>query len=283
MINVDISQHIPTCPDQLIISDLKWKFLTRCILRGKNLMIVGPRGSGKTESVFFGAKSTNRQLYNFNMGSTQDPRSSLIGNTHFDKSSGTYFRQSEFVTAIQTPNAIILLDEINRAHPEAGNILMSVLDYSQRYLRIDESPDTPVISVAEGVSFIATANIGNEYTATRVMDRALMDRFLRMEMDLLTKEQQEKRLNYSYPSISEENSTIASIYEIILNETRLDNSKISTHFSTRMALEAADLVNDGFSVLDAAEVCIFPFYSEDGGHKSERTYVKQIVQRFVVT
>ena len=38
-------------PDDFIISDLKWKYLIRCINRGKNLMFVGPAGTGKTQVV----------------------------------------------------------------------------------------------------------------------------------------------------------------------------------------------------------------------------------------
>ena len=49
---------------------------------------------------------------------------------------------------------------------------MTVLDGGQRYLRLDEAEGSPIVNVAEGVTFIATANIGNEYTSTRVMDRA---------------------------------------------------------------------------------------------------------------
>ena len=108
------------------------------------------------------------------MGSTQDPRATLIGNVHFEKSKGTYFSESLFVKAIQTPNAVILLDELSRAHPDAWNILMTVLDQGQRYLRLDEQDGQATINVAEGVTFVATANIGNEYTSTRVMDKALM-------------------------------------------------------------------------------------------------------------
>ena len=47
---------------------------------------------------------------------------------------------------------------------------MTVLDGGQRYLRLDEAEGSPIVDV-EGVTFIATANIGNEYTSTRVMDR----------------------------------------------------------------------------------------------------------------
>ena len=123
------------------------------------------------------------------MGATQDPRSTLIGNTHF-KEGETIFDKSPFVTAIETENAIILLDELSRAHPEAWNILMTVLDEGQRYLRLDESVNAPIIKVANGVSFIATANIGTEYTSTRVLDRALMDRFEIIEVDILSLEQE---------------------------------------------------------------------------------------------
>jgi MoxR-like ATPase len=77
-----------------------------------------------------------------------------------------------------------LLDELSRAHPEAWNILMTVLDEGQRYLSLDEDVDSPTIMVASNVSFIATANIGTEYTSTRVLDRALMDRFEIIEVDI---------------------------------------------------------------------------------------------------
>jgi nitric oxide reductase NorQ protein len=277
----NLSKSTQIRPSSIIMSDLKWKFLVRTVISGKNLMITGPGGCGKTLAVMTVAKALNRQLFRFNLGATQDPRSTLIGNTHFDKSNGTYFRQSEFVTAIQTPNSVILLDELSRAHPEAWNILMTVIDNTQRYLRIDESPDTPTINVAEGVTFIATANIGIEYTATRVLDRALTDRFMILEMDVLNQEQQLQFLNDNFPMSQKQNELLASIYGSILMEARIENSKLSTFFSTRMALEAASLINDGFTLQEAAEISIFPFYSDEGGLQSERTYVKQLVQKFI--
>ena len=150
-------------PDDFIISDLKWKYLTRCINKGKNLMFVGPAGTGKTQIVFKAAEALNREIFYFNLGSTQDVRSALIGNTYFKD--GTYFEESAFVTALKTPNSVILLDEISRANPEAWNILMPVLDANIRKLRLDEKENSPVVDVASGVSFISTANIGFEYTA----------------------------------------------------------------------------------------------------------------------
>ena len=51
--------------------------------------------------------------------------------------------------------------------------------------------------------------------------------------------------------------------------------------STRTSVELAGLLFDGFGLSEAAEVTIYPQYSEDGGVESERTYIKQLVQKFV--
>ena len=180
-------------PSTLEMSDVKWKYLVRSAVRGKNIMMVGPAGCGKTQAAKDLPKATNRPFFYFNLGATQDPRATLIGNTHF-KDGQTTFDESAFVKAIQTENAVILLDELSRAHPEAWNILMTVLDEGQRYLRLDEDINAPTIYVAQGVSFIATANIGTEYTSTRVLDRALMDRFEIIEVDILSLSQEEDLL-----------------------------------------------------------------------------------------
>ena len=268
-------------PKTLILSDVKWKYLVRSVIRGKNLMITGPAGCGKTLAVTTVAAAMDRPYYYFNLGATQDPRSTLIGNTHFNKDTGTYFADSTFIKALQTENAVILLDELSRAHPEAWNILMTVLDESQRYVRVDESPTSPVIKVANGVSFIATANIGMEYTSTRQIDRAIADRFQILEMDILTKQQQMELVSMTCPSMDAKTVEIlADVYNATQIEA-MDGSRISTAISTRTLLAAAGLICDGFTLQEAADVCIYPYYSNDGGLESERTYVKQIVQKFI--
>jgi nitric oxide reductase NorQ protein len=268
-------------PKTLILSDVKWKYLVRSVIRGKNLMITGPAGCGKTLAVTTVAAAMDRPYYYFNLGATQDPRSTLIGNTHFNKDTGTYFADSTFIKALQTENAVILLDELSRAHPEAWNILMTVLDESQRYVRVDESPTSPVIKVANGVSFIATANIGMEYTSTRQIDRAIADRFQILEMDILTKQQQMELVSMTCPTMDAKTVEIlADIYNATQIEA-MDGSRISTAISTRTLLAAAGLICDGFTLQEAADVCIYPYYSNDGGLESERTYVKQIVQKFI--
>jgi nitric oxide reductase NorQ protein len=270
-------------PHQLIMSDLKWKYLVRSAMRGKNIMMTGPAGTGKTVAAKYLVNALNRPDFYFNLGATQDPRATLIGNTHFSKESGTYFSESLFVKAIQTENAVILLDELSRAHPEAWNILMTVLDLNQRYLRLDEKDGAPTIKVAAGVSFIATANVGNEYTSTRVMDRALMDRFITIEMDPLDEQMEYKLLKMKYPAAPDASvKAIAEITSMTRKELKAANPKLTSAISTRAAVELTSLIYDGFNLAEAAEVAIYPFFSEDGGVDSERTYMKQIVQKFCV-
>ena len=269
-------------PQGLVMKELKWKYLVRSAVRGKNIMMTGSAGCGKTMAAKALVNSLDRPDYYFNLGATQDPRATLIGNVQFDKTKGTYFSESHFVKAIQTPNAVILLDELTRAHPDAWNILMTVLDYGQRYLRLDESEGQQTIKVAEGVTFIATANIGNEYTATRVLDKALMDRFTIVEMDLLNDEEEHGLLTYMFPHVdSEMLKSVATIGHMTRVNAGSDDARISSGISTRTAVEMSGLLFDGFDLMEAAEVSIFPQYTEDGGVDSERTFVKQIVQKFV--
>ncbi len=268
-------------PDTLKMQDLKWKYLVRSAMRGKNIMMTGPAGCGKTMAAKTVVNALDRPEFYFNLGATQDPRATLIGNVHFNKESGTYFSESMFVKAIQTENAVILMDELSRAHPEAWNILMTVLDEGQRYLRLDEADGSPTIKVAPGVTFIATANIGNEYTATRVMDRALLDRFIIVEMDTLNASEEFGLLTKLFPNV--DNKIVNAISEIAHAtrvEVKSEVARISTAISTRACVEMTSLVYDGFSLTEAAEVIMYPQYDDAGGADSERTFVKQLVQKF---
>ena len=268
-------------PNSLIMNEIKWKYLVRSAMRGKNVMMTGPAGCGKTMAAKSLVKSLDRPEFYFNMGSTQDPRATLIGNTHFDKSTGTYFSEALFVKAIQTENAVILLDELSRAHPDAWNILMTVLDEGQRYVRLDEADGQATIKVARGVTFIATANIGNEYTSTRVMDRALVDRFTQIEMDVLNQEEESALLGMLYPNVKEELvHNVAEFAWVTRMEAANEEGKLSTHISTRSTVEIAGLIYDGFSMNEAAEVAVLPKFDNAGGIESERTFVKQLLQKY---
>lgn len=282
---VNLDEYVQKRPSSIIMTDLNWKFICRSVVRGGNVLLTGPTGTGKSQTAIAVAKTLGRELFYINLGATQDPRGSLIGNTHFGKEQGTFFNESAFVRAIQTEDTVILLDELSRAHPEAWNILMTVLDEGQRYLRLDEDVNAPTIRVASGVSFIATANIGTEYTSTRVLDRALMDRFEIIEVDILSKEREEALLTLRYGKIIPADliHAVADIADSTRKEWRSEEGKLTTMISTRMTVRVCELLADGFTLNEAAEVAIVPFFDASGGSDSERTFVKQIIQKHMAT
>lgn len=269
-------------PEFLKLSSSKWRLLVRAAVRGENTIIVGDKGEGKTMTVVALANALKRPLFKFNFGNMQDAQTALIGKTHFDSSKGTFFSKSYFVDAISTPNSVILLDEFSRASDDATNIMFSVLDSNQRYLRLNDEVNSPIVEVAEGVCFIATANIGHEYTGTRTIDAALMDRFsTKLEVDHLTSKDRANILEEAFPGIERKIlDKISDIATSINNKvySQDSNINISTPLSTRKCLACVKLINDGFDIMEAIKNTIYTEYSDEGGSQSERTSVKQIVQ-----
>ena len=114
---------------------------------------------------------------------------------------------------------------------------------------------------------------------------AMMDRFASVvEMEPLGKDDEVKLLTMTYPEVDSHNlSAIAEIADHTRTQVRSDDPKVTTSISSRMTVEMAGLLNDGFTLAEAAEACIYPFFSPAGGNDSERTYMRQLVQKFFST
>lgn len=188
----------------------------------------------------------------------------------------TIFKKSRFAQAIAKEKTVIHLDEITRAHMDAWNILMPVLDPISRTFYLDDDINAPRIKVADNVVFFATANIGSEYTATSVLDAALRDRFTIVEMNLLGLEDEVDLLKIKCPNA--DTSDVETLTKIAVKTREADSMELGNVISTRINIEACSLLEDGFTVEEIIGLVFFPMFDSEGEHDSERTKFRQILQ-----
>ena len=262
-------------PDAMIY----YKML-RNVRRNKWILCTGPSGCGKTSLGKILADIAGKQFFAFNFGDTMNPSAKLLGDTKFDKDTGTWFKESRFVKAIQTENSFILLDEITRDRTgDLQNLLMPVLD-GQAYLALDESDDADMVPVADNVFFYATANVGREYLgANASIDRAWMDRFTSgmFELDYLPLDKEIELLLHRTPGLTDRHAR--QICEFAQKIRQLYAAEeLSAAVSTRMTLAAGSFLMDGLNMIDALLQVSLPFYPIQGSDDSERIKVKQAIQ-----
>ena len=262
-------------PDAMIY----YKML-RNVRRNKWILCTGPSGCGKTSLGKILADIAGKQFFAFNFGDTMNPSAKLLGDTKFDKDTGTWFKESRFVKAIQTENSFILLDEITRDRTgDLQNLLMPVLD-GQAYLALDESDDADMVPVADNVFFYATANVGREYLgANASIDRAWMDRFTSgmFELDYLPLDKEIELLLHRTPGLTDRHARqICEFAQKIRQLYAAD--ELSAAVSTRMTLAAGSFLMDGLNMIDALLQVSLPFSPIQGSDDSERIKVKQAIQ-----
>jgi ATP-dependent Clp protease ATP-binding subunit ClpA len=94
-----------------------------------SFLFVGPTGCGKTETAKQLASNLGIKLIRFDMSEFQEKHSvaKLLGSppgyVGFDDNAG------QLITKIQeSPNCVLLLDEIEKAHPDVSNVLLQLMD-----------------------------------------------------------------------------------------------------------------------------------------------------------
>lgn len=242
----------------------------------QNVLLTGPTGSGKTTFCYALADSMQMNPVVINLGSTQDARSSLLGSYSL-QDGNTSFEESDFLKAVRTPDTLIVLDEVSRASSDAMNILFPLLD-GRRSIRVEENNgDTRVIPVAEGVRFIATANIGAEYSAARKIDRALIDRFMVFQLPYLNESELVGIMLDSQDFTDKGTKTVVALGKVYAHAAELyKNSKVRTRLSPRTVISAAALANK-FSFEQIVENVILPMFSGNGGVANEQTRIKEFI------
>jgi midasin (ATPase involved in ribosome maturation) len=228
-----------------------FEILRHNIQHGVNTMLIGPTGTGKTEVVANLAKVFDLPITIFDMGTMTDPVMGLVG-THVitvkDGVTSSEFRRSRFSEVIQQPG-IVMLDEISRAPAMANNLLFPCLDF-RRELPMEYSfHDTTPIPIHPQCVFFSTANMGSQYTGTHKLDRALLDRFLLIEMDAIDKQGIKETLTSEIPKLKRGDvDKMIDVFTKINQEH--DEFKITFNLSLRHLKTIAKLVSNGFTIYD---------------------------------
>ncbi len=124
-----------------------------------SLLFVGPTGVGKTEVAKVLAREMGVQLVRFDMSEYTEKHTvaKLIGSP----AGYVGYEDGGLLTdAIRkTPNCVLLLDEIEKAHPDIYNILLQVMDYAKLTDNKGRKADF------RNVVLIMTSNAGAQYAA----------------------------------------------------------------------------------------------------------------------
>lgn len=251
-----------------------WYLLMRNIQNQVNTMLIGATGGGKTELVLLACKKLGISCSVYDMGSMYDPVAGLLGVHRLQKGGVSVFDYAKFTRDISKPG-VVLLDELSRAPVTTNNILFPCLD-SRRKLPIEIAggEDLREIEVHPECCFIATANVGVEYTGTMSMDRALVGRFFPIELSYMPPEQENKVLVKRCGISISDATNIVKVANSLRN--MYNKQEISSSISTRETLMVGDLVADGWDLVRAMELVLLPLF-EGTRSDGERGIVCRVI------
>jgi len=243
-----------------------------------NVRLNGPAGCGKTTTAMEFAARFRRPMLVMNCSMVREPRD-WFGFKDFDPKTQTIsWKKSLFYKFVQTNNAVVVLDEMNRISPMVLNTLLPLLD-DRRKAYLEEASET--IKVGNGVVFFATTNEGREFTGTVGLDLAQADRMSTLIEVTYLPEEEEAKLLVARTGLDLANATkLAQVAGVVRKKAQQDAvDGFSKAITTRILLNAAELmVLGGTSTL---RFSLLSHYSPDGGEQSERgNLLKLLVGKF---
>lgn len=238
--------------DGYMLNEAMYKVMVRNVQARTNTLLLGPTGAGKTELVDAIAKHLDLPLTIIDMGTMTDPIVSLVGSHTISVKDGitqSEFKRSRFSEIIQKPG-IVLLDELSRASAQANNLLFPVLDFRKELAMEYDFEDSTPVPVHPECVFIATANLGSEYTGASKLDRALVDRFMLLQVKELPSNVVSFIMGNLFPKIGSSvlKSIIDTYVQINYGFKSYDNQ---ASFSLRHLKNVCELVQDGFTPYDS--------------------------------
>ena len=240
----------------LCIPQRKWEFLCHTLYLGKYPFLLGPKGCGKSSVAMELADAMELDYFGFDMGQAFKPV------------------RSEFFKAFTSDRpTLIFLDELTRIPMVAANFLMTILDRRQSYLYDEDSGVR--YNKGTNVQFIAAGNTGFAYVSTQRLDSAFEDRFIKVQLDYLTPEEEAALMMQRYPLVKA--SAAAQLAEIarLLRQAE-QKEALTVSLSTRQVLDAAAYLQLGYSVREVVEEVILTNYVIAGEQLVARSLVQMV-------
>ncbi len=242
----DSLSRVPV-PEYFYYGKKTWELALAAILSGKNLLLAGPKATGKNVlSENLGALF-GRPVWNVSFHINTDA-SYLVGTDTYDGTRVSFRPGPVWLCAAK--GGFGILDEINMAKNEALAVLHAALDFRRSldvpgYDKIDLRPET---------RFIATMNYG--YAGTRDLNEALTSRFAVLDMPVITEDNLQKLISRRYPRINVKiRDQLVKLYAEL--ERKAESAEISdSALDLRGLLDAISLMEQGLSSGDALDMCI---------------------------
>ena len=168
--------------------------------------------------------------------------------------------------------------KVERPKKKEMNILFSCLD-DRRNLNIEiaNTSGEREIDVHPEVTFIATANVGAEYSGTNSLDRALVNRFFPVELGCIPSKEEVTVLQARTGIDKDQAELIVKITNNI--RSLCTKQEISVSLSIRETLMVAQLISDGWPLGRAMEVIYLPLY-EGTKNEGERATVYKTISSY---
>ena len=236
------------------------------ILQEQNLLLTGPKATGKNILAENLAYIFNRPSYNISFHVNTNS-GDLIGTDTFEDNEvklrkGSIYRCAEY-------GGFGILDEINMAKNDAVSVLHATLDYR----RSIDVPGYDKIDLHPAARFIGTMNYG--YAGTKELNEALVSRFLVIDMPAQTEETLGFIFHQMFPNARE--SAIEQFVGLFLDlQLKALNSEISTKaLDLRGLLAAMKIVDVGLYPAKAVRMGVV--------NKTFDVFEKEIVEDVVST
>ncbi|WP_019137950.1 AAA family ATPase [Peptoniphilus timonensis] len=242
-----------------------WEKAIAAILSGDNILLSGPKATGKNVLAENLAYLFKRPLWTISLNIASDP-SSLIGSDTFKNNEVTLKKGPVYEAAEEGGFAVF--DEINMAKNEALSVVHSTLDYR----RVLDISGYDRLNLHDATRFIATMNYG--YIGTRDLNEALVSRFLVIDMPTISESDLEKLFKEN-TNLNNNSIKLFTRLFLDLQEKSLNSEISSKAIDLRGLLSSIELMNRGLGIRESLDLGLVD--------KTFDSYEKEIVTDVIDT